>query len=297
MEGKTCVITGATSGIGLTTAERLATIGARLVLIGRDLVKGEAALKQIRAKTPNIDASFFYADLSRLGEVRRVASDILTAAPRIDVLISNAGAIFDRRETTEDGLERTFAVNYLSHFLLAALRLDRLNASAPARIVTVTSRAHLVANADFGDLQNQGVASGSAACQRAKLCCILFTRKLGKRVAGTGVRAYSIHPGPAATSLGDDLGGALGAWLSFAKQSMSMPPETAAAGTAYVASSPAITGATGKYFDQCQLTSPSPAAEGDVAAERLWLRKRTFGRRTDVARDPAKSSSTRKLAR
>jgi NAD(P)-dependent dehydrogenase (short-subunit alcohol dehydrogenase family) len=270
MAGKTCVITGATSGIGLATAELLAAMGARLILLGRDPAKGEAALKQIRAKTPTVDASLFFADLARLGEVRRVAAEILAAAPRIDVLLNNAGALFEGHALTEDGLERTFALNYMSHFLLTALLLDRLQASAPSRIIIVTSIAHRGGTIDFDDLENRNVANGYAAYQRAKLYCILFARELARRLSGTGVSAHALHPGAAATSFGDELGGPMGTWLAFAKQNMAMPPEKAAESMAYLASSPAVTAANGKYFDQGRLATPAPAAEDDVAAQRLW---------------------------
>ena len=270
MAGKTCVITGATSGIGLATAERLAAMGARLILVGRDPAKGEAALQQIRAASPAVDASIFQADLSRLGDVRRVAAAILEAAPKIDVLINNAGAIYDSREITEDGLERSFVTNYLSHFLLTALLHDRLVASAPARILTVTSSSHRGATVDFADLQNERVGSGFAAYQRAKLYCILFTRELARRLAGTGVVVCSLHPGAVASNLGNDLSGPMGAWLAHAKQTMSVSPEKAAEGMANLASSAAVIDANGKYFDQGQLATPAPAAEDDLAAKRLW---------------------------
>src|SRR5256885_14190082 len=141
MHGKTCVITGATSGIGLAAAEALAAKGARLALVGRDRERGEAALARVRAASPDASATMHYADLSRMSEVRRLGADLLADYPRIDVLVNNAGALFQRREVTEDGLERTFALNHLAYFLLTLTLRDRLVASAPARVVSRASRA------------------------------------------------------------------------------------------------------------------------------------------------------------
>src|SRR5208282_301333 len=141
MTGKTIIITGATSGLGFVAAGRLAEFGARLVLVARNRDKAEAMLRQLREKHPGLEAQIQIADLSSLGELRRLAAALLQAAPRIDVLINNAGAIFTRRETTVDGLERTFALNHMAYFLLTSLLLDRLKAGAPARIVNVASGA------------------------------------------------------------------------------------------------------------------------------------------------------------
>src|SRR6185437_16783838 len=159
--GKRCVITGATSGIGLETAERLAALGARLVLVGRDREKGAAALARLALRPVAAPAQMLYADLSRLEEVRRIAAEIAQAAPRIDVLINNAGAIFARRTVTADGFERSFALNHLAYFLLTALLRPQL--AAGGRIVNVASEAHRGATLDFDDLQTVQRYSGWTA--------------------------------------------------------------------------------------------------------------------------------------
>src|SRR5436190_1373973 len=175
MEGKLCIVTGGTSGIGLVTAERLAAKGARVVLVGREPGRGQAAVDRIKAHRPRAEVGVHYADLSRLDGMRKLASE-LNALGKIDVLINNAGAMFWNREVTADGLERTFALNHLGYFVLSALLRDKLIASAPARIVNVASEAHRGAKLDFGDLQYAHNYSGIRAYGRSKLCNILFTR-------------------------------------------------------------------------------------------------------------------------
>jgi NAD(P)-dependent dehydrogenase (short-subunit alcohol dehydrogenase family) len=180
MRGKTCIITGATSGIGLAAAEALAAKGASLVLIGRDRARGEAALARVHAAGPGVRATVHYADLLHMAEVRRLGAELLAAYPRIDVLVNNAGALFQRRELTKDGLERTYALNHVAYFLLTHLLRDRLVASSPARVVNVASRAHERASAiDFSDLE-QRYSGWTAYCQ-SKLANILFTRELARR--------------------------------------------------------------------------------------------------------------------
>src|SRR5579872_7465633 len=167
MHGKTCVITGATSGIGLAAAEALARRGASLVLVGRDRARGEAALARIRAAAPGVNATIHYADLLRGAEVARLGADLLAACPRIDVLVNNAGALFRERGGTEDGLERTFALNHMAYFRLTRILRDRLAASAPARVVNVASRAHQQASGlDFDDLNlERGYSGWTAYCR------------------------------------------------------------------------------------------------------------------------------------
>jgi NAD(P)-dependent dehydrogenase (short-subunit alcohol dehydrogenase family) len=270
MKDKTCVITGATDGIGLETARRLAALGARLVLVGRNKTKGEAALALLRAQMPGVAVEIHYGDLSRRSEIVRVAAEILRAAPRIDVLINNAGAIFARRETTPEGLERTFALNHLGYFLLTALLRDRLIASAPARIVNVASEAHRNAVLDFADLQGAARYSGWEAYRRSKLANILFTRALAKRIAGTGVTANCLHPGFVATSFGDNNRGLFGAGVRIAKRVSAISVARGAETPVYVASAPDLEGVSGRYFDKSRERAPSAAALDDDAAARLW---------------------------
>ncbi len=269
-EGKICVITGATSGIGLTAAHALAARGVRLVLVGRDRARGDAALADLRARTPGLQAEVHYADLSRLDEMRRLGGELSAALPRIDILINNAGALFQRRAVTADGIERTFALNHMAYFVLTEALRRRLGASAPARIVNVASEAHRGAKLDFDDLQFERNYRGLTAYGRSKLCNILFTRELARRLAGTGVTANCLHPGFVATRFGDANGALFRVGLSLAKRLFAISPEQGALTTVHVATSPEVEGITGKYFDKCALATPSPAAEDDAAARRLW---------------------------
>ncbi len=269
IEGKFCVITGATSGIGLVTAQKLAAKGARLVLVGRDPTRGEAALAAIRARAPRAEASIHYADLSRLDALRTLAAG-LNALSRIDVLINNAGAMFWRREVTADGLERTFALNHMAYFALTALLRDRLVASSPARIVNVASDAHRGARLDFDDLQMARNYSGMTAYSRSKLANILFTRELARRLAGTSVTANCLHPGFVASRFGDNNAGLVGLGTKVAKQLFAIAPERGAETPVYLASSPAVEGRSGGYYYQCAPATPSAAAQDDAAARRLW---------------------------
>lgn len=270
MHGKTCVITGATDGIGLEAAARLGALGARLVLVGRNRAKGEAALAALHERVPGLTAEMHYADLSRRDEILRLAPALLAAAPRIDVLLNNAGAFFAARALSADGIERTFALNHLGYFRLTALLRERLIASAPARIVNVASEAHRGAQLDFADLQNAKAYSGWKAYQRSKLANILFTRELARRLAGSGVTANCLHPGFVATGFGDNNRG-LWRWLiAVGKQVMAIPVERGAETPVYLASAAAVAGVSGKYFDKCRERAPDAPAQDDAAAARLW---------------------------
>jgi retinol dehydrogenase-12 len=270
MSGKTCVITGATDGIGLEAAIRLGAMGARLVLVGRNPAKGEAALATLRARVPGVSAEMHYADLSRRDEIARLAPALLAAAPRIDVLLNNAGAFVAKRTLTADGLEQTFALNHMGYFRLTALLRERLMASAPARIVNVASEAHRGARLDFADLQTTRGFNGWKAYKRSKLANILFTRSLARRLDGTGVTANCLHPGFVATSFGDNNRGWWGWAIGIGKRVMAIPVDRGAETPVYVASSGEIDGVSGRYFDQCRESVPAPPARNDADAERLW---------------------------
>lgn len=270
MAGKTCVITGATDGIGLETAARLGAMGARLVLVGRNPAKGDAALAWLHERVPGVDAEMHYADLSRRDEIRRLATAVLATAPRIDVLLNNAGGFFARRTLTDDGLEHTFALNHMGYFRLTALLGARLIASAPARVVNVASEAHRSATLDFADLQTARGYNGWKAYKRSKLANILFTRALARRLAGTGVTANCLHPGFVATSFGDNNRGSWGWAIAIAKRLTAISVERGAETPVYLASSPEIAGVTGRYFDKCRERAPDEPARNDAVAERLW---------------------------
>ncbi len=269
MHGKVVVITGATSGIGRVAAERLAALGARIALVARDPGRGAATLARLRELSPGIAHSVHTADLAQLAEMRRVAAEIAAAEPRIDVLINNAGAVFSRRQLTVDGLERTFALNHLSYFVMTHGLRERLAASAPARVVNTSSHAHRRASLDLADLQSARGYRGFEAYCRSKLCNILFTRELARRWAGTGVTANALHPGFVATRFGDESGGLFSLAVRVAKR-FALTPEQGAETLVYLASSSDVAQASGQYFYKCRPTDPAKAAQDDAAAQRLW---------------------------
>jgi NAD(P)-dependent dehydrogenase (short-subunit alcohol dehydrogenase family) len=269
MRGKTVVITGATSGIGQVAAEKLAGMGARLVLVARDKTRGEAELARLRALSHETNHAIYYADLSRFSEVKRVAAEISAAEPRIDVLINNAGALFGSRQVTTDGLELTFATNHLSYFVMTHGLRERLRASAPARVVNVASDAHKGEKLDFSDLQSARSYSGFHVYGRSKLCNILFTRELARRWDGSGVTVNCLHPGFVSTRFGDQSGGMLSFAVRAAKI-FAISPEKGAETIVYLASSDEVAKASGLYYYKCRPATPTKAAQDNESAQRLW---------------------------
>jgi NAD(P)-dependent dehydrogenase (short-subunit alcohol dehydrogenase family) len=270
MRGKVVVITGATSGIGQVAAERLADMGARLVLIARDPKRAEAVLTRLRARAGGVRHVAHCADLSRVAEVKHLAVELAATEPRIDVLINNAGALFNSRQITADGLERTFALNHVAYFALTHGLRTRLVASAPARVVNVASDAHRGAHLDFRDLQSANRYRGLEVYGRSKLCNILFTRELARRLSGTGVTANSLHPGFVATRFGDQSGGLFSLVVRAAKL-FAISPENGADTIVYLASSPEVAGVSGEYFYKRRPITPTREARDDDAAAQLWL--------------------------
>ena len=271
MKGKTVVITGGTSGIGEIAAEQLAQMGARIVLIARDKSRGEATLARLRERAPGLAHTFHYADLARIPEMKRVVAQIAESEPRIDVLINNAGAMFGSRQLTGDGLEYTFALNHMAYFVVTEALRERLQASAPARVINTSSGAHRGARLDFEDVQLVKDFSAMKAYSRSKLCNILFTRELARRLHGTGVTANCLHPGFVATRFGDQSGGLISRFIGLAKL-FAISPEKGAETLVYLASSPDVAETTGAYFYKCHPITPSQAALDDRAAMLLWER-------------------------
>ena len=269
MRGKVVVITGATSGIGQVAAEKLAGMGARMVLVGRDKGRGEATLARLRQIAPGASHSIHYGDLSRLAEMKRVAAEIAAAEPRIDVLINNAGALFGSRQVTEDGLELTFALNHMSYFVMTQGLLKSLQAAAPARVVNTSSDAHKRLKLDFNDLQSGKRYRGFPVYGRSKLANILFTRELARHLAGTGVTANSLHPGFVATRFGDASGGFFSHVIRAFKL-FAISPEKGAETIVYLASSDEVANVTGKYFYKCREATPTKEATDDESAKKLW---------------------------
>ena len=272
MSGKTVLITGATSGLGLATALLLAERGAEVVMVGRDRTRSNFMRTEIAQHASGREPILFLADLSSQAEIHRLAEELHGSVSRIDVLINNAAALFAERETTTDGLEKTFAVNYLAPFALTHLLLDLLRAAPARRILTASSEFHSGA-LDVSNLQGERRYSWLEAYKRSKLCNILFTYELSRRLAGTTITANCFSPGPTLTRLGDNMRGLPAAvpWLLRRIPSLLALPEGAAARTpVYVAFSPDLDGVSGKFFSQCRETKTKQITYDNSVAVTLW---------------------------
>lgn len=268
MTGKTVLVTGGTGGIGLATAAGLAALGARVGIVGRDPARSEAAAMRLRGCGGDVDV--FVADMSSQHEVRRLVGEVLASYPRLDVLVNNVGGYWATRRTTVDGLEHTFAVNHLAPFLLTNLLLDRLRASASARVVTVSSGAQAMGRIDFEDLQGERDYSGQRAYNQSKLANVMFTYELARRLAGTGVTANALHPGVVRTNVGrEDSKGWMRLMLPVIRPFLKSP-EHGAATSLYLASSAEVEGVTGQYFANSKPKASSKASQDSAAAARLW---------------------------
>jgi retinol dehydrogenase-12 len=269
LEGRTCLITGATSGIGEETAVGLARCGARVILVGRSRERGEASVARVKAKTGNPAVEVLLADLASQEEIRQLARQVLERCPSLHVLVNNAAVIHLRRETTVDGFEMTFAVNHLAAFLLTRLLLDRLTASRPARIVNVASNGHKYGRLDFDDLGSEKKYSFMRVYGTSKLANVLFTYELERRLEGTGVTANCLHPGAVSTRLGMN-NGRLGHIVIPLLRPFFLTPEAGAKTSIYLASSDEVEKVSGKYFVKCRPTPSSPESYDEALARRLW---------------------------
>lgn len=272
LEGKTCLITGATSGIGKEIASGLASTGATVVLVGRSREKCESTVQEIKSKTSRNDGILWLvADLSSQASVRQLAKDYAAAQPRLDILVNNAGVFLSKRATTVDGIECTFAVNHLAPFLLTHLLIDIVKARGPARIITTSSVAHRGAWIDFDDIQfEKKPYRGFTAYSQSKLANILFTKELARRLQGTGVTANCFHPGVVRTNLIHGSNPAQYRLLSNTAGLFFLSPEKGADTGVYLASSQQVDGVTGKYFVKRKQEEPSAEANDMEAAARLW---------------------------
>jgi NAD(P)-dependent dehydrogenase (short-subunit alcohol dehydrogenase family) len=269
MKGKVVVITGATSGIGEIAAQRLAGMGARIVLVARDAARGQRTLTRLPGVGSGAAHSIHYGDLSSISTSKRVAAEIAAAEPRIDVLINNAGALFGSRTLTADNLEQTFATNHMAYFVLTLGLKASLLAAGAARVVSTASDAHKGYTLDFDDLQSAKGYSAIRAYGRSKLCNILFTRELARRWSGSGITANCLHPGFVATRFGDASGGFLSSVVRIAK-TFAITPEKGAETIVYLASSPEVAAISGEYFYKCRPAIPTAGGRDDAAASRLW---------------------------
>jgi NAD(P)-dependent dehydrogenase (short-subunit alcohol dehydrogenase family) len=270
MTGKTVVVTGGTGGIGRATAAGLAALGARVGITGRDRARTQAAAAQIARQAGNPAVDAFAADMSSQAEVRRLAAAVRDAYPRLDVLINNVGGFWASRHVTADGLEHTFAVNHLAAFLLTSLLLDRLEASAPARIVTVSSNAQALGKLDFDDLQGQRGYSGQRAYSQSKLANVMFTYELARRIAGTGVTATVLHPGLVRTAFSAEDPSLLSKIMIPLLRSFMKTPAHGAATSIYLASAPEAAGFTSQYFANRRPKTSAKASYDTAAMARLW---------------------------
>ena len=270
MAGRVVLITGGTGGIGKATAIGLATVGARVGITGRDPARAEQAAADIRAGSGNPAVDAFAADMSSQAEVRRLAAAVLDSYPRLDVLVNNVGGFWAHRHPTTDGLEHTFALNHLAPFLLTNLLLDRLKASSPARVVTVSSGAQSAGRIDFDDLEGARNYSGQRAYSQSKLANIMFTFELARRLEGTGVTANCVHPGVVRTNFGAEDQAWLFTIVSHAVLPFLKTPAQGAQTSIYLASSPDIDGVSGQFFaNRKPKTANKLAYDTDMAA-RLW---------------------------
>jgi NAD(P)-dependent dehydrogenase (short-subunit alcohol dehydrogenase family) len=270
IRGKTCLVTGATSGIGSITALELARLGARVLIVGRSPERTAATAERIRRETGATEVHELVADLSSQAAVRGLANQVLDRCPRLDVLVNNAGGMYLERRESVDGIEMTFALNHLSYFLVTKLLLPLIERSGPARIVNVASDAHRGGVIDFDDLEGKRRYTGWRAYQQSKLANILFTFELARRLEGTGVTANAVHPGFVRTRFFEDFGGWVGAVIRTGAALLALSPEKGARTSIYLASSPAVAGATAGYYVKQKPVRPARRALDRDAAARLW---------------------------
>ena len=275
LTSKTCLVTGATSGIGLVTARELARMGATVVGVGRNPEKSAAIAAQIRQETGNPRVEYLLADLSVQADIRRLNDQFRAKYDRLHILVNNAGGFYMKRYETADGLEMTFALNHLSYFLLTNLLLDVIQSSAPARIVNVSSGASFGGQINFDDLQATRRYAGWPAYSMSKLANVMFTYALARRLqselrGAPSVTANCLHPGFVASNFAKN-NGRLYDWAMSLMKPITLPPEKGAQTSLYLATSPEVTGVTGKYFDDKQRNVPSAKISYDEAQqERLW---------------------------
>ncbi|MER3481796.1 MAG: short-chain dehydrogenase [Meiothermus sp.] len=276
MTGKTVLITGATNGIGKAAATELARMSAAVVITARDRNKGLATLEEIGSKTGNSNLDLLVADLSSQAEVRRLAAEFKSKYSCLDVLVNNAGGVFDVRKTSVDGIEYTFAFNHLAYFLLTNLLLDVLKNSAPSRIINVSSAAQAgfpgsPTKINWDDLQAEKKYGSFTVYSQSKLANVLFTYALARHLQGTGVTVNTLHPGQVATGFGDNSQGALMRLaMSLIKRFVAITPEQGADTVVWLASDTEVEGVTGKYFDKHKDTRTNPNSYDQDAQERLW---------------------------
>lgn len=269
MIGKICLVTGATSGIGRVTALELARMGATVVIVARSRERGEATQAAIRAQTGNEAVDLILADLADLAAVRSAAETFRARYDRLDVLVNNAGIYVDKRTLSADGIELTFAVNHLAPFLMTHLLLESLRNAVPARIVTVSSGAHMAGRGRFDDVRAERGYNGFAAYAESKLANVLFTYELARRLEDSGITANCLHPGAVRTGFASETGGIFGVLFGLARPFM-LSPEQGAETSIYLASSPEVEGISGKYFVKRRPQTSSMVSYDRAVQQKLW---------------------------
>ncbi len=268
LEGRVCIVTGGNAGIGKAAARAIAGMGATVVLACRRPEAGEAARREIEQATGNRGVSVMALDLASLASVRTFASDFRSTHDRLHLLVNNAGIYTSKRTLTEDGLERTWEVDYLSHFLLTNLLMDALQKGAPSRVINVSSNGHQMGRIDFDDLNRERRWSGIRAYGQAKLAQILFTKEFARRFAGTGVSAFAVHPGAVRTDWSrGGRGMRLGARIAWP---FMLTPDQGADTIVWLASLPETDGWSGQYFTKRHTQAPKADAEDPELARLLW---------------------------
>jgi retinol dehydrogenase-14 len=270
MDGKQCLITGGTNGIGLIAARELARQGASVVIVGRNPEKTKHTVEFLRQTTGNPNIDSLLGDMSSLADVRRVAREYAASHSRLDVLLNNAGAFFGKRLVTKDGYEMTFALNHLGYYTLTRDLLELLKRSAPARVVNVSSGAQAMGRIDFDDLMGEKRFGGQRAYTQSKLANVLFTFELARKLQGTGVTATCLHPGVVATNFGKENPSGFMSFLIALASPFMLTPEQGADTLIWLASSPAVEGVTGKYFAKRRERGVNKQALDPAACARLW---------------------------
>ena len=270
MNNKIVMISGATAGIGAVAAREFACLGATVVGVGRNPEKCTATAANIQDETGNRRVEYLVADLSSQAQVRQLAAVFTAKYTRLDVLVNNAGAYFSKRQESIDGIEMTLALNHLNYFLLTNLLVDTLKASAPARIVSVSSNAHQVGHINFADIEGRRRYLSWPAYGQSKLANVLFTYELARRLDGGGVTATTMHPGFVASNFGHNNQDLMGWGTRLAQKIAGHSPEQGAHTMIYLASSPEVEGVTGKYFVDEKAVPSSPATYDEGTARCLW---------------------------
>jgi NAD(P)-dependent dehydrogenase (short-subunit alcohol dehydrogenase family) len=270
MNSKICLVTGATNGIGKATALSLAQMGATVVIVGRSLEKCAAVVNEIKHISGNDAVEAIIADLSIMAEVQQVADQFKAKYQKLHVLVNNAGAAFGKRQVTSEGLEKTFALNHLGYFLLTSLLLDTLKASAPARIINVSSDAHKTAHLDFDDLQSEKGNFVFNAYGRSKLAVVVYSYELARRLTGTGVTVNVLHPGLVRTGFASNMGAIPAALINFFMRFVALTPEQGAQTSVYLATSPEVENVTGKYWEKSKAVPSGGATHDTTTWTRLW---------------------------